>query len=180
VSCKSLSFPKRIRRRRSKSGVSETIATIILIAATVVIGLVAIVWANSASISSENNLGSAYGHDVTVVSERFTIAYVTFGASNAVVGIYNSGNYPDAICQISYNDLTRASGLQTYKLGAAATKPPFCPGTGTAGILLPVATLVTITVPSSGSLNPVPSSGDLTLFKAYDNYSQFATFQVVR
>lgn len=96
----------RVRRRRNRSAISEVIATIVLVAITVVIGSVAWVWANSNALSSENSY-------FNVTAEKFEIVASTFSGGTApwsaiTLYVFNSGqkNTIAAAILITYGTCT--------------------------------------------------------------------------
>ena len=152
------------RRRRSKVAVSEVVATIGLIAASLALGAVAYVWAASASVNSQNNLGHAAQHEVQAVSERFVILATNFNyagskASSVTIWFFNSGIYATNITNVVINS--------TYT----------CP----VNLALSSGTLKSFTL-SVGTCTPAAGSfskGDLESFKAVGQYGFYSNYQVV-
>lgn len=158
-------FRKAIgRRSRNKSAISEVVATIGLIAASIALGAVAYVWAASASVNSQNNLGQAAHLDIQAISERFVILATNFNygggtASSVTIWFYNSGIYNTTISSVIVNstitcsiNLVLPSGtLKSYLMSLASCSP------------------------ASGSF----SKNDLQTFKAVGQYGFYANYQVV-
>jgi len=128
---------KRFLHRRSKRGISEAVSTIVLIAVSVVIGLVAWAWAQGSAVSSENNYNN-------VVFEKFSIAASKFPSSTSVqLWIYDSGSTNATITALLLNSSQIAG---------------FTPITITPGTLKPTAVL-TIPATHTGSLQTFKAIG---------------------
>ena len=97
----------QFHNRRKTQGVSETIATIVLIVVTVIIGTVAAVWANGSSVASQNGIGGAAENVVSAAAERFQIVSANFSytPSKVSVWIYDSGNNNATVTIIYVNNV---------------------------------------------------------------------------
>ena len=159
-----LSNSKFLRRRNNfsnKRAVSEVIATVVLIMASVVLGGVAYVWASSSSVASQNNLGLAAQHDVNAVSERFEIIATNF--------TYSGANYWKSVQIYVYNN-----GIIKTNVSLVfdnTTSIPFT--TNTSGNQLPAGQLIIVTATPS-SLQPK----SLVTLKIVGSYGFYATYQV--
>jgi len=127
-------FPSR---SRNKAGISEVISTIILITATVVIGFVALIWANSSSVNSQNNLGAVYQNDMNSEAEKFVITYISFSGSNSIIGMINTGTINTRVCSIAVTDLqTKNTFASPYTNGTwTKTSPAPCVTATTGGLI---------------------------------------------
>ena len=149
---------------RKKKAISEVIATVVLIAVTIVIGAGAWVCANSASGNSQHNLGQAAQGDIHSVSERFQIISVNFtyasgatSTSTVVIWIYNSGIYDTNVSSILLNNTSYSGGQLSSRL-------------------LPKQQLTAISITT---LSPQVHKGDLQMIKVVGQYGSYFTYQSV-
>ena len=104
----------RIHRRRS--GISEFIAALIMIAITLVAGTAAFGWIMSQAGVSETSYGNSVAVGVNFLNERFTIVSQSFTAGGAACGagkctdanfwLYNTGSVSFTLVSIQVKSLT--------------------------------------------------------------------------
>lgn len=174
------------RSRQHKAGISEVIATIILIVASVVLGTVAYVWAQSASVASQNNLGQVAQTDIHAVSERFEILATNFNyasgctspcsTSNVTIYFYNSGIYDTKISslQITYTSPGASPTTTVYTCSNLNQLPAWSLPKG----ILEDPNLDSSTSSYCSPTLPYFTQGGIVVIKAVGIYGSYTTYQV--
>lgn len=104
-----------LRKRRSKSAISEVIGAMLLIAVTIVIGFATWIWAGGAASSTEGNYGNAVAANVHYLDEQFSIVNANFSSTSMTVWFYNYGNTTVYIMQVwATNASSAATGTWPY------------------------------------------------------------------
>ena len=78
----------RLRRRR---GVTELVATVLLVAATLVAGFAVWGWVNGETGVTEGQYGQSVGQGVNALQEAFTVANVNFSSTHVTLWFYDKG-----------------------------------------------------------------------------------------
>ncbi len=98
------------RRRR---GISDLMATVLLIAMTLIAGAAVFGYVNGQAASNESKLGAANAANVNFLNERFVVVdlAISAGGNSAFVWIYNNGNLDLNLQQLV---LYQASNQQNF------------------------------------------------------------------
>ena len=162
-------------KKRSKLAVSEIIGAVILLGATIAIGLAAWAWARSAAVSSESSYGNAVGSNINYLKENFVVVNVNFNPSisseSFTEWIYNSGNVTIYIKEIWASNSTWTS-TPIPNLNSTST-PKF---NNCYCLVIHAQTLSSVTVNASASF----VSGDFYKFSALGVYGNTNTYQQAR
>ncbi len=96
---------------RKRTGLSDLVATVLLIAMTLIAGAALFGYINGQAASSENKLGAANAANVNFLNERFVIPQLTFkytAPTNQIsVYLYNDGQLTDSFVEIEVYTLPR-------------------------------------------------------------------------
>jgi hypothetical protein len=161
-------------KKRSKLAVSEIIGAVILLGATIAIGLAAWAWARSAAVNSESSYGNAVGSNINYLKENFVVVNVNFNPSisskSFTEWIYNSGNVTIYITRVWASNSTWTS-TPISTLNSTSTPKFNCNC-----LVIHAQTLSSVTVNASASF----VSGDFYKFSALGVYGNTNTYQQAR
>jgi hypothetical protein len=160
-------------KKLSRAAVSEIIGAVILLGATILVGLVAFAWARGAAANSESNFGNAVGSNINYLKENFVIVNVNFSSTapkSFTEWIYNAGNVTAYIKQVWASNSTWNSGAISGLNSTYTSKfSCYC-------LVIHAQTLSLITVQGSASF----VSGDFYKFSALGVYGNTNTYQQAR
>ena len=157
-------------RKRSRA-VTPIVATILLIAVTLISGMAVFSYVNSEAGSSERALGTATASYLNSLNERFLIVNANFSSNKVTIWFYNNGNLTTKIQQIIVYNSTRS----LYVVYSASLNT----GYQSSGLPLTVATAgtakITLTLPSQSF-----GSGRTYFIQATALYGNTYTYYQVR
>jgi hypothetical protein len=82
---------KRSSRLRSRLAVSELVATVLLIGATLIAGFAVWGWVNGQAGSSERAYGQSVGQTVGMLEEKFSLVNANYSGDRVTLWLYNDG-----------------------------------------------------------------------------------------
>ncbi len=151
---------RQLRRfhRRSK-GITPIVATILLIAVTIIAGMGVFSYVNSQAGVSEKRLGDSTSSYLNFVNEKYLTVNANFSAKKVTIWFYNSGNLTTTIKQIwiwnstrslyvAYNSTLVFSGATSYT-PVSSYESPALPLTLPKGATV----MVTLTLPGTLTFN---------------------------
>ena len=186
-----------IRNKRKRRAVSEVLATLIMVAITLVAGTAAFAWINGEAASSEKVYGDSVAGGTNYLAEHFTLVTSTFsgctGSPKVCTGasfwVFNNGQLDFTLSSLriksasSSNSLDivyTATGFTAYNGATALTCNPHTPGFSVPTMNpVPMGTLTTtpysVTIPTSCvGVNIVVGQGYIiTMTGLYGNVVQF-------
>ncbi len=89
---------------KNRRGISAVISNMILIAAVVTLGLVALGFAQSTSIDYQNNYAKSVNDNISKLKESLVFEYANYAPNNLAVYVLNSGSANVTIQSISINN----------------------------------------------------------------------------
>ena len=154
--------------RKAKRGISELVASVAMIAVTIVAGAALFGYVNSLASTSEIQVGAANAGNVNFLMEKFVIPQVAYGATGKSVTLffYNNGRLTDSFMRIEIYGITRLNVDLVYYVHTGGdfvldANNPGCNQTVTvseesqplSGFSVPVGSIlsITLTLPVSGS-----------------------------
>ena len=157
-------------RKRSRA-VTPIVATMLMIAVTLISGMAVFAYVNSQAGVSERRLGDATASYLNFLNERFLIVNANFSSNKVTIWFYNNGNLMTKIQQITvYNSTSSLYVVYSASLNTGYQVPALpltVPDAGTATI--------TLTLPSQSF-----RSGRTYFIQAIALYGNTYTYYQVR
>lgn len=119
----------KIRRR---TGVSELVATVLLIGATLIAGFAVWGWVNGEAGASERAYGASVGGNVNYLEERFVVVNMNFSASAVTIWLYNDGQINFQPVQVLIYNASRSMYLLYNATQVVSFGPEKCSGSSVA------------------------------------------------
>lgn len=120
----------RCHRRRA---VSELVATMLLLAMTVVAGFALFGFVRAEAGSSELSYAQNVGGTIQYLQERFVVPQVSYSASSVTIYVYTSGAVPTQLAQVEIFGPTRAAMDVVYDANhVTVNAPASCAGQSSA------------------------------------------------
>lgn len=98
----------RHRSQRKRAGITPVIATLMIIAVTIVAGGAVFFYVNSQAAIQEQRLGEANSSYLNFLNERFVTVNANFSSNKVTIWFYNNGNLTTKIQQIWIWNTTRS------------------------------------------------------------------------
>jgi flagellin-like protein len=178
-------------RRGGRKGVSEIVASMLLIALTLVAGFALFGFVRGQASASELSYAQSVGGTNQYLSERFTVTLLAFTSSAVSIYLYTNGQVPSQIAQVEVYGPTRLSMDIVYDANhVTVSNPPSCAGqsaasssnespmlgTGAGSFLDKVnfPGIVTLTLPSCSGLSF--QAGNTYFVKVLGQYGNTASY----
>jgi flagellin-like protein len=170
------------RRRRSNSrgikALTPVIATVLMIAVTLVVAFAAWAWATGATTGSEKSFNNSTGQNINQLKERIAIVNANFSATQknkVTVWFYNDGSINTTIIQVWVSNSTYTwCGISSSQ----SNPPPQCSAISLLPVNLPQGGLVSATFTASSTSQF--TSGSLYTIKVVAQYGNTFTYMQVR
>lgn len=121
--------------RRKRKGVSDLIATMLLLAMTLVAGFALFGFVRAQANVSELSYAQSVGGTMSYLQERFVIPLVTYTTNTITVYVYTDGQIPTSLAQVEVFGPSRSAMDVVYDQSeVTVSNPPSCQGKTTATV----------------------------------------------
>jgi flagellin-like protein len=142
-------------RHSNRRGISEVMATVLLVAVTLIAGAALFGYVNGQAANSENAIGGQVGGNINYLNERETITLVNFpDTSHLNIWVYNTGQLA-----LSNFNILITGGSIAINCPAPTASPSTCTGAGCGSVTLSGQSTIAKSTPSTPA---VPQQYSLT------------------
>ena len=118
---------------RRRAGVSELVATVLLIGATLIAGFAVWGWVNGEAGVSERAYGASVGGNVNYLEEKFVVVNLNFSSSAVTVWLYNDGQVDFQPVQVLLYNASRSMYLMYNATEVVSFGPGKCSSPNVSG-----------------------------------------------